>query len=79
MKEARYFHCPQDFSLRQFLLTNLIGDGPFPRGDRPSLRWKVNLEAIERSILTLKGFPEFETTYDRATLFVGGGNSNYIT
>jgi hypothetical protein len=43
------------------------------------LRWKVNLDAIEKSIVTLKGFPQFETTYDRPALFVGGGNSNYIT
>ena len=71
-------HCSQDFSLRQFLLTNLVGDGRrFPQGQ--SLRWKVNLDAIESSILTLKGFPKFETTYDRPALFIGGGNSNYIT
>ena len=91
MKWSPMFHCSQDFSLRQFLLTNLVWDGHghyshrFPRGDSRGesglLRWKVNLDAIGSSILTLKGFPEFETacTYDWPALFIGGGNSNYIT
>ena len=65
----------QDFSLRQFLLTNLVGNG----NGSERLRWKVNLDAIDDSIQNLKDFPSYDSVYPSPTLFIGGAESNYIT
>ena len=85
------FPSTQEFSLRQFLLTNLVTNGygnhnggggninATSVGNGDSMRWKVNLDTIAASIQSLKDFPHFETTYDNPTLFIGGGDSNYIT
>ena len=64
----------QDSSLRQFLLTNLVGGNQNGR-----LRWRINLSAIEESMNELKRFPYFESGFHGPTLFIGGGNSNYIS
>ena len=82
-------HSVQDFSLRQFLLTNLIGNsngssfspgspGNDVRGES-LVRWRFNLEAIAAGIQSLKDFPNFVSTYEKPTLFIGGAESNYIT
>lgn len=63
-------------SIRDFLLTNLVRA---PSTDKWA--WRFNLDAIENSMHTLKGFPQGITTncFKGNTLFVGGERSNYIT
>ncbi|XP_006817001.1 sn-1-specific diacylglycerol lipase ABHD11-like, partial [Saccoglossus kowalevskii] len=41
--------------------------------------WRVNLNAIERQLRTLYDFDHFSSTYDGPALFIGGGNSPYIS
>jgi esterase len=59
-------------SLRQFLLTNLARD------ERGRLRWKIHLEAIYRDYDKLAREVASERTFDKPTLFIRGGRSNYI-
>lgn len=62
-----------DAADRAFLLQNLvIADG--------NLRWRLNLEAIERGFAEILGFPSLPagTAYRGPTLFVAGANSGYI-
>lgn len=58
---------------RAFLLQNLVFDGG-------AARWRINLEAIERGMPDLVGFPPIppETTYAGPSLFIGGGRSDYL-
>ena len=62
-----------DAAERGFLLQNLA----FEDGHA---RWKLNLEAIEREMSVLVGFPPLpdNAVYGGATLFVGGGRSDYL-
>ena len=64
----------QDVSLRQFLLTNLI-----PDQQTGNLQWRVNLSSIGENLPQLRSFPTFQTSFTGPTLFIGGGNSNYIS
>lgn len=59
-------------SLRQFLLKNLIRD------QNGRLRWKVNLEGIYGNYDKLSRGLAPERTFDKPTLFIRGGRSNYI-
>ena len=62
-----------DAAERAFLLQNLIlGDG--------QARWRLNLEAIEREMPQLVGFPAIQVgrTYDGPSLFVAGDRSDYL-
>jgi esterase len=59
-------------SLRQFLLKNLARD------EHRRLRWKVHLEAIDRNYDKLGQGLAPERTFDKPTLFIRGGRSNYI-
>lgn len=63
--------CTQEHSVRQFLLTNLVEQNGH-------YAWRVNLEAISNHLEELMGFPEFKTTYEGPTLFLGGSSSAYI-
>jgi esterase len=58
---------------RGFLLQNLIFEGG-------AARWRINLEAIEREMSVLVGFPPLSpgTVYDGPALFIGGGRSDYL-
>ena len=58
--------------LRQFLLKNLARD------ERGRLRWKIHLEAIYRNYDKLARGVAPEPTFDKPTLFIRGGRSNYI-
>jgi pimeloyl-ACP methyl ester carboxylesterase len=61
-----------DASLRQFLLKNLARD------ENGHLRWKIDLEAIERNYhKLLRGLAPVRT-FDKPSLFIRGGRSNYI-
>jgi esterase len=57
---------------RGFLLQNLVF--------APEPRWRLNLEAIERQMPSLVGFPVMpaETAYHGPALFVAGGRSDYL-
>jgi esterase len=62
-----------DAAERAFLLQNLVlEDG--------RARWRLNLEAIEREMPRLVGFPAIPAgrTYDGPSLFVAGGRSDYL-
>uniref|UniRef100_UPI00398E7105 sn-1-specific diacylglycerol lipase ABHD11 isoform X2 n=1 Tax=Pristiophorus japonicus TaxID=55135 RepID=UPI00398E7105 len=62
----------RDSRTREFILTNLVTrDGRYI--------WRVNLEAIANHLDYLLSFPEFNTPYTAPTLFLGGGNSPYIS
>jgi esterase len=59
-------------SLRQFLLKNLARDHD------GHLRWKAHLEAINRNYDKLARSLAPERTFDKPTLFIRSGRSNYI-
>jgi esterase len=61
-----------DAAERGFLLQNLVFD--------PGPRWRLNLEAIEREMPHLTGFPAVpdNTLYQGPALFVAGGRSDYL-
>jgi len=63
----------KDALLRQFLLTNLVEDNGY-------FRWRVNLKAIISNLHNIIGeFPFKDAGECRSpTLFIGGGNSDYI-
>jgi esterase len=58
---------------RAFLLQNLVVD-------ENAARWRLNLEAIERSFPQILGFPDLPagTAYPGPALFVAGARSNYV-
>ncbi|MCU7837060.1 MAG: alpha/beta fold hydrolase [gamma proteobacterium symbiont of Taylorina sp.] len=60
-------------SLRQFLLQNL----QYKKG---RFQWRLNLEAISRSIPLITGFPDTAeiAPYSKRVLFIGGGQSDYL-
>ncbi len=62
-----------DFMLRGFLLQNLIKEDNI-------WRWRVNWQAIQRNMHELVGFPLDDSDWriDTPTLFIRGGNSDYI-
>lgn len=61
-----------DPMLRSFLLQNLVLDG--------GARWRLNLEAIEREMPALTGWPGDwpEARHDGPALFLSGGRSDYV-
>jgi esterase len=61
-----------DQSLRQFLIKNLARD------ENGRLRWKIHLEAIYRNYDKLARGLAPERSFDKPTLFIRGGRSNYI-
>lgn len=62
---------PQERSVRQFLLTNLVEQNGH-------YAWRVNLEAISAHLESIMSFPNFENSYEGPTLFLGGASSAYI-
>ncbi|XP_032287030.1 protein ABHD11 [Phoca vitulina] len=61
----------QDMAERQFLLTNLVEvDGRFV--------WRVNLEALAQHVDKILAFPPRQESYPGPTLFLLGGNSQYV-
>jgi esterase len=87
--DARLAPDVADGAERAFLLQNLVFD-PLP--DRPPhmgearvaerrrARWRLNLDAIERGMTSLVGFPALpaDAAYPGPTLFVAGGRSGYL-
>ncbi|XP_061418206.1 protein ABHD11 isoform X2 [Lethenteron reissneri] len=68
-----------DSTIRQFLLTNVTERWAADGGAR--FGWRVNLEAIVRHIDCLFDFPRPAegASYSGPTLFIGGGDSPYIS
>lgn len=61
----------QDIGVRQFLLTNLVEvDG--------RLVWRVNLDALAQHMSQIMAFPAHQDTYPGPTLFLLGGNSEFV-
>ena len=58
---------------RAFLLQNLVFDNG-------AARWRINLQAIEREMPSLTGFPTIPPgiVYPGPSLFIGGGRSDYL-
>ncbi|XP_030638059.1 sn-1-specific diacylglycerol lipase ABHD11 [Chanos chanos] len=72
MAEDQLRNLVKERSVRQFLLTNLVEQNGH-------YAWRVNLEAIANHLEDVMSFPEFNTTYEGPTLFLGGSNSAYIS
>jgi pimeloyl-ACP methyl ester carboxylesterase len=77
--------CPRRSAVAEALATSL----PAPIGAflaqnavaaADGLRWSVNLEALERSLPAISGFPDIPDgrRFTGPTLFVAGGNSDFI-
>ncbi|XP_076997062.1 sn-1-specific diacylglycerol lipase ABHD11 [Tamandua tetradactyla] len=61
----------KEVAVRQFLLTNLVEvDGRFV--------WRVNLDALAQHVDTIMAFPARQDSYPGPTLFLLGGNSQYV-
>jgi abhydrolase domain-containing protein 11 len=61
----------QDLTVRQFLLTNLVeADGHFS--------WRVNLDVLAQHLDKIMAFPQQQEPYSGPTLFLLGGNSQYV-
>jgi len=61
---------PED-GVRQFLLQNLVQqEGEF--------RWRLNLEVLRDSMPKLTGFPTLDTAFNGPSLFLYGGESDYV-
>ncbi|HSK40860.1 MAG TPA: alpha/beta fold hydrolase [Arenibaculum sp.] len=57
--------------IRSFLMQNLVAEGG-------SLRWRLNLDAIEKDFGAISGFPATDLHYEGPTLFLNGERSDYI-
>lgn len=75
--DARLAPAVGDAAERSFLLQNLVFPDAAGGG---SARWRLNLEAIERAMPGLAGFPALPpgAAYPGPVLFVGGGRSDYL-
>ncbi|KAM6155851.1 sn-1-specific diacylglycerol lipase ABHD11 [Rhynchocyon petersi] len=61
----------QDTAVRQFLLTNLVEvDGRFV--------WRLNLDALSQNVQEILNFPPHQDSYSGPTLFLLGGNSQFV-
>jgi pimeloyl-ACP methyl ester carboxylesterase len=63
--------------VRSFLLQSLVREG---LGASGGWRWRLNLEALERDLGELRGFPEppAGATFDGPVLWIAGANSTYV-
>lgn len=62
----------EDFGVRQFLLKNLT------RSKSGGYEWKMNLSVIHQNYAAILSTIESEDTFDNPTLFIRGGQSDYI-
>jgi esterase len=60
-----------NFGIRQFLLKNLLRDGD-------AFKWKMNLDVIAQNIEEVGKALNQNASYDKETLFIKGGHSDYI-
>ncbi len=59
-----------DAGVRAFLLQSL---------DVTERRWRVNLDALEREMPRIAGFPEIDGAFEGPALFLAGADSAYVT
>ncbi|UWP89792.1 alpha/beta fold hydrolase [Aliiroseovarius crassostreae] len=59
----------EDASIRAFLLQSL---------DVAAKRWRLNLDALERNMAGIVGFPDVTGQFASPTLFLSGANSDYV-
>lgn len=59
---------PED-GVRAFLIQSL---------DVKQKRWRLNLDTLADQMDKILGFPEIDGQYDKPTLFLSGGNSDYV-
>jgi pimeloyl-ACP methyl ester carboxylesterase len=59
---------PED-GVRAFLLQSL---------DIKGKRWRLNLDVLEREMPRIMGFPDMKERFDGPTLFLSGGDSDYV-
>ena len=64
-------HLIPEFGTRQFLLKNLARTSE-------GFKWKMNLDVIARNIEEVGKLTSPSSPYDGNTLFINGGNSDYI-
>ncbi|XP_037362720.1 protein ABHD11 isoform X2 [Talpa occidentalis] len=70
-KTAMLLALQRDISVRQFLLTNLVEvNGRFV--------WRVNLDALTQHMDKIMAFPPQQESYPGPTLFLLGGNSQFV-
>ena len=64
-------------TVRSFLLQSLVREG---LGDDGGWRWRLNLEALERDLDRLRGFPEPPegAHFDGPVLWIAGADSTYV-
>ena len=58
-----------ELAIRAFLLQSL---------DVAGKRWRLNLDTLEREMDTVTDFPDMGGSFDGPTLFVSGGESDYV-
>ena len=58
-----------DAGVRAFLLQSL---------DLKEKRWRLNLDVLEAEMPAIMGFPDLQGPFQGPTLFLAGGNSDYI-
>lgn len=61
--------CVEDPALRAFFTQSL---------DVTGKRWRYNLDALEREMPKILGFPDTDARYDGLTLFLSGALSDYV-
>jgi len=47
--------------------------------DLKNRRWKLNLDVLEQEMPKIIGFPKIDKRFDKATLFLSGADSTYVT
>ena len=70
--EAKLAEKVKELRIRQFLMKNLHWR------DRETLEWRLNLDGIQRNLHQMFDAIETDTTFYKPTLFVRGGQSDYI-
>lgn len=61
-----------NMGIRQFILKNLVRD------EHGNFRWKLYLDAIEKSANEVGNGLKSDSTFEGETLFIAGGSSDYI-
>ena len=64
----------KDEGVLLFLLQNLVQDRQTKK-----YTWRANIPGICQEIAEVGNFPDFQNTFNRPSLFIGGANSEYIT
>lgn len=58
-----------DLAVRAFLVQSL---------DLPERTWRLNLATLERDMPAIMTFPRFDTAFEKPTMFLSGGASDYV-